>query len=72
MRPEHLLLESDAPFLTPLDIKRVGSTRHNSPFFLDYNLNVLSRFLNIPTRILAGVMNENARELYRLPGNLQL
>ena len=72
MRPEHLLLESDAPFLTPLDIKRVGSTRHNSPFFLDYNLNVLSRFLNIPTRILAGVMNENARELYRLTGNLQL
>lgn len=72
MRPEHLLLESDAPFLTPLDIKRVGSTRHNSPFFLDYTLKILSRFLNIPTRILAGVMNENAREVYRLPGMLQL
>ena len=67
MRADQLLLESDAPFLTPADVAPKGVRAPNSPYYLDSNLAHMARAFNLPARILARILNENAAQLYSLP-----
>lgn len=65
MDPRRMLLESDAPYLTPRAIaaewgRKVG----NSPYFVEANLDFLGNQLNLPGRVLGQVVYANCLELY--------
>lgn len=64
MRPQQVLLESDAPYLVPshLSYARVG----NSPFFIESNLSGLCLAFNLPRSILGPITYQNCCELYEV------
>jgi TatD DNase family protein len=59
---EQLLVETDAPFLTPHPYR--GSP--NEPYCLPYTVRALAELLGTPAADLAQVTNHNARRVYGL------
>ena len=64
--PEKLLLESDAPYLTPQSIQVQRRHAANSPYYLPENLISLGRAVNLPIRILGPLVTHNCMVLYRI------
>ena len=64
MRPQQVLLESDAPYLVPshLCYARV----RNSPFFIESNLTGLCLAFNLPRSILGPITYQNCCEMYEV------
>ena len=65
MDPRRILLESDAPYLTPRAVSTVwGKKVGNSPYFVEANLNSLGNYINLPSWVLGPVVYANCLELY--------
>ena len=63
---ERLLLETDAPYLTPRDLKPQPKARRNEPQFLPHILATVARALGRPAEEVAAETTRNARRLFRL------
>jgi len=61
-----LLLETDAPYLTPRDLEPQPKARRNEPAFLPHILNAVARALGRPAEEVAAETARNARELFSL------
>jgi TatD DNase family protein len=63
---DRLLLETDAPYLTPRDMKPQPKARRNEPAFLPHILKTVARALGRPAEDVAAQTTRNARELFSL------
>ena len=64
--PDRLLLETDAPYLTPRDMRPQPRARRNEPAFLRHILRAVARALGRPEEKLAAETTRNAFELFSL------
>ncbi|HEU5136363.1 MAG TPA: TatD family hydrolase [Steroidobacteraceae bacterium] len=65
---ERLMLESDAPYLLPRDIRPRLSTRRNEPGYLPWVLRAVAAARNEDAAQTARITTLNARRLFALPG----
>ena len=63
---DRLLLETDAPYLTPRDLKPQPKARRNEPAFLPHILGAVARALGRPAEEVAAQTTRNAEELFSL------
>ena len=63
---DRLLLETDAPYLTPRDMHPQPKARRNEPAFLPHILKAVARALGRPEAEVAAETMRNARRLFRL------
>lgn len=61
---DRLLLETDAPYLTPRDLKPQPKARRNEPAFLPHILKAVARALGRPAEEIAAETSANARNLF--------
>ncbi len=61
--PERLLVETDAPFLSPVPHRG----KRNEPAYLPYIVDVLAGLHGMTSAAMAQVTSENTRRLFRLP-----
>ena len=64
---DRLLLETDAPYLTPRDLRPQPKARRNEPAFLPHILDTVARALGRPAQAVAEQTTANARRLFGLP-----
>jgi TatD DNase family protein len=64
---DRLLLETDAPYLAPRDMKPQPRARRNEPAFLPHILKTVARALGRAPEEVAGETTRNARALFGLP-----
>ena len=57
---DHITVETDAPYLTPMPYRG----RPNAPYMVPYTLETLSEVLNISLLQAAKVTRENTRKIY--------
>ena len=65
---DRLLLETDAPYLTPRDMHPQPKARRNEPAFLPHIARAVARALGRPVEEIAAETTRNARALFGLPG----
>ena len=63
---EKLLLETDAPYLTPRDMHPQPKARRNEPAFLPHILKAVARALGRPPEEIAAETSRNANTLFAL------
>ncbi len=63
---ERLLLETDAPYLTPRDLRPQPKARRNEPAFLPHILRAVARALGRPADEVAAETTHNAERLFGL------
>ena len=63
---DKLLLETDAPYLTPRDLRPQPRARRNEPAFLPHILNAVARALGRPPEEVAAETSRNAIALFSL------
>jgi len=63
---DRLLLETDAPYLTPRDLRPQPRARRNEPAFLPHILKTVARALGRPAQEIAAETTRNARQLFGL------
>jgi TatD DNase family protein len=63
---DRLLLETDAPYLTPRDLRPQPKARRNEPAFLPHILGAVARALGRPAEEIAAETSRNAAELFSL------
>jgi TatD DNase family protein len=63
---DRLLLETDAPYLTPRDLRPQPKARRNEPAFLPHILRTVARALGRSSEELAAETTRNARTLFSL------
>jgi len=61
---DRLLLETDAPYLTPRDMKPQPKARRNEPAFLPHILRTVARALGRPAEEVAAETANNARKFF--------
>jgi TatD DNase family protein len=64
--PERLLVETDAPYLTPRDLRPQPKARRNEPAFLPHIVRALARALGRPAEEVAAQTARNARDFFGL------
>jgi TatD DNase family protein len=64
---DRLLLETDAPYLTPRDMRPQPKARRNEPSFLPHILRTIARALGKPAERLAEETTRNAEAFFGLP-----
>lgn len=64
---DRLLLETDAPYLTPRDLRPQPKARRNEPAFLPHILATVARALGRPGAVVAEQTTANARRLFGIP-----
>ena len=64
--PERLLVETDAPYLTPRDMRPQPKARRNEPAFLPHIVNTVARALGRPAEEVAAMTTRNAASLFSL------
>lgn len=62
-----LLLETDAPYLLPRDMRPRPPSRRNEPCFLPHILQVVAELRGENQEVLARQCDSNTRQLFRLP-----
>jgi TatD DNase family protein len=63
---DRLLLETDAPYLTPRDLRPQPAARRNEPAFLPHILRAVARALGRPAEEVAAETTRNAVALFGL------
>ncbi|MCD6043722.1 MAG: preprotein translocase subunit TatD, partial [Burkholderiales bacterium] len=63
---DRLLVETDAPYLTPRDLRPQPKARRNEPAFLPHILRAVARALGRPAEEVAAETAHNARTLFSL------
>ena len=66
LRPDRLLLETDAPYLLPRDLKPQPKSRRNEPKFLPHIASRVARLMGRPVAEIAAASTANARKLFAL------
>lgn len=66
---DRLMIETDAPYLLPRDLKPPPRSRRNEPAFLPHVLRALAGHLNKSPAEIAASTTATARAFYRLPAN---
>ncbi len=66
---DRLLLETDAPYLTPRDLRPQPKARRNEPAFLPHIARAVARALGRPVEEVAAETTRNARAFFSLPGH---
>ena len=66
--PERLLLETDAPYLLPRDIKPKPKSRRNEPMYLPHVAAAVAAARGESLEQCAARTSANARALFALPG----
>ncbi len=64
--PDRLLLETDAPYLTPRDLRPQPKARRNEPAFLPHILKAVARALGRDPQDVAAETTRNAKALFGL------
>jgi len=64
---DRLLVETDAPYLTPRDLHPQPKARRNEPAFLPHVLRAIARARSEAPEALAEATTRNARTLFGLP-----
>jgi TatD DNase family protein len=64
---DRLLLETDAPYLTPRDMRPQPKARRNEPAFLPHILRTVARALGRPAELVAEETTRNAVTFFGLP-----
>ena len=64
---DRLLLETDAPYLTPRDLRPQPKARRNEPAFLPHIARAVAHALGRPVEDVAAETTRNAREFFSLP-----
>jgi TatD DNase family protein len=64
---DRLLLETDAPYLLPRDLRPIPKGRRNEPQFLIHVLERVAVLMNRSVEVLASSATANAEKLFRLP-----
>jgi TatD DNase family protein len=64
---DRLLLETDAPYLAPRDMRPFPKGRRNEPAFLRHVAERVATWTNRPIETIARASTENAERLFRLP-----
>jgi TatD DNase family protein len=64
---ERLMLETDAPFLTPRDLRPWPRGGRNEPAFLPHVLQAAADALGMPAEAVARATTETAKRFFRLP-----
>jgi len=64
---DRLMIETDAPFLTPRNMPRWRSHRMNEPAFLTFVLTAVSGCCGLSEGELGARTTANARRFFRLP-----
>jgi TatD DNase family protein len=64
---DRLLLETDAPYLLPRDLKPAPKSRRNEPHFLPHVAAVIAAARGESLESLARTATDNTRRLFRLP-----
>ena len=64
---DRLLLETDAPYLTPRDLRPQPKARRNEPAFLPHVLRTVARALGKPVEQVANETTRNAQAFFGLP-----
>lgn len=64
---DRLLLETDAPYLTPRDLRPQPKARRNEPAFLPHIARAVAHALGRPVEDVAAETTRNARALFSLP-----
>ena len=64
---DRLLIETDAPYLTPRDMRPQPKSRRNEPAFLPHVLRAVARALERPVEEVAAQTARNAQALFGLP-----
>lgn len=64
---DRLLLETDAPYLTPRDLRPQPRARRNEPAFLPHIARAVARALGRPVEDVAAETTRNARTFFSLP-----
>ena len=64
---DRLLIETDAPYLTPRDMRPQPKSRRNEPAFLPHVLRAVARALERPAEEVAAQTARNAQALFGLP-----
>ncbi len=64
---DRILLETDAPYLLPRDLKPAPKSRRNEPHFLPHVAAAVAAARGESTETLARTATENTRRLFRLP-----
>lgn len=62
-----LMLETDAPFLTPRDLRPKPKSGRNEPAFLPHILQTVARAYGLSTEAVAAATTANARAFFQLP-----
>ena len=65
--PDRLLLESDAPYLMPRDIKPAPKTRRNEPAFLPYVARAIAAARGETAETVAAASTATTRKLFGMP-----
>lgn len=66
---DRLLLETDAPYLTPRDLRPQPKARRNEPAFLPHIARAVARALGRPVEEVAAETTRNAQAFFSLPGH---
>jgi TatD DNase family protein len=64
--PNRLMIETDAPFMTPYEAIKANGNRNNVPANLSYVLTKISTIMNINTSLLGIETTKNAKTLFQL------
>jgi len=63
---DRLLIETDAPYLLPRDMKPAPKTRRNEPAYLPYVVRAIALARGEPPEVVAAASTANARRLFGL------
>ena len=63
---DRMLIETDAPYLIPKDIKPKATKNRNEPMFLEHILSVISKLVGKDEEVVAQHTTKNFKDLFRL------
>jgi TatD DNase family protein len=63
---ERILLETDAPYLLPRDLKDKPANRRNEPSLLPHILEITAHYMRKPAATVAEAATHNTEKLFKL------